>query len=419
MSDGTKKEVTTGNVIAVLAPFVLFIGQYFTIGVISIANLFCLLLAVLATLNFLKSCTKQLGGYAAYFIAFLLYGLLSVTWTMSGDSMSILLSVFTGVMTMLYIATLPKEDLALFLKSLMAFTLLVIVWGCFEIFTGNYFLFNNATFIVNLNQYGMHYPGVAFPNPNDLGQFLAFALPVTIFIWFEQGKAKLLCALAALLGVFVLFHTTSRMAVICVVISIFVYFLLSLVAHNKGYGKSIALFMVIAVLAFVIMAFFVDFSVFDLRKDFLEVDTSGDYFVLRNDLYAAVFQLGLEHLFAGAGIGSSYIPGGTPPHNMFLFIFADFGVFFAIAFAVCLIAMAIRLCKKIKQKEFGCFFHKIVLAAFVSFPILSSISSGNEQRKAVWMLLGIVLAAVQLGKKQQEEPSEQLVHSSLGGEKVI
>lgn len=136
----------------------------------------------------------------------------------------------------------------------------------------------------------------------------------------------------------------------------------------------------------------------------------------RNELYFSVFNLGLDNFIFGSGLGGSYSVAQIPPHNFFLFIFADFGILFTVGLICLLVRSFIKLYRFKYILICGCRLNTILLSMLISFPIFSSMSSGNEQRKAVWVLLGLVFVTIKLSRIKILE-SKKNCSVSIGGEK--
>lgn len=109
-----------------LMPYLVFGGQYVRIGSITLANIFCLFLAVLGMKKFLQKSIFYIGEINMFFLAILIYAGISLAWTDYGNALSILLSMATGIMVMIYISSLSEKELIWMSISFYYFTLCII-----------------------------------------------------------------------------------------------------------------------------------------------------------------------------------------------------------------------------------------------------------------------------------------------------
>lgn len=375
-------------------PFATFIGPHLSISRINLSNLFSLLLMVIIFKQLLKGRFINIKGYIVFFIFMIIYSLSTIIWSKySTIGLSIFFPLVTGYIAMTFVASLDNNNLNFFIKSISLFTYFILIVSLYEIFLGNYILFDNSNFIYVSNKYGFHYPGVAFANPNDLAQYLVCVVPIILAKQFDEKKT-LLPIFIILLTIFILFNTNSRLSVISFFIIMLIYFLVFLcknkVLLKRGFFSLGFLYLIIIF----ITTLGINFKQFGLLDNFLLINTSMDYFTGRSVLYAEAFNLGMQNLLLGSGLGGSYAVTIIGTHNMFLFIFSDLGIIFATGFVLFLVLLFLKLFSYRKLKLLDYHLASLMLALLVTFPIISSMSSANEQRKIIWIILGLMLSVL-------------------------
>ncbi|NKF08508.1 O-antigen ligase family protein [Clostridium gasigenes] len=388
-------------ILIILFPIATFIGPFYGIGNINVSNIYSLVLLVYFVKDILGKRFKYIGIYILSIYIFIFYAFGSLIWgKYNYIGFNIILPLITCCITMIFIASFNNEELDLFFRIFRWFTIIIVFWSLIEIVNGKYLFFNNIDFIYVKNQYNFNYPATVFINPNDLAQFLVVSLPFTIYYEFKYNKNKLFKILITVTSLFVVINTASRLAMICILIICIVYYIIGLSTEIRINIRKI---MNILVLFFSIVLIFITISNvipnLNIFEQFLNVDSSGGYYTSRDIIYRNIFQLGLENLIFGAGLGGSYVISEIGPHNMLLFIFSDFGICITIGFIIILINLIIFLIKYKKIDICNLRYNRITVSTIIVFPILASISSANEQRKIVWILLGIGLVLIKLSKK--------------------
>ena len=380
--------------IIVLFPFATFIGRYLSVSIINLSNLFSLLLMFFVFRQFLKGRFNNIKGYIVFFIFMIMYSLFTIIWSKySAIGMTIFLPLVTGFTCMAFVASLDYKSLSLFLRSMSIFTYIILVIALYEIFFGSYILFDNSNFIYVLNKYGFHYPGVAFANPNDLAQYLVCVVPIILAKQFDEKKV-FSYIIIFLVTLFILFNTNSRFSIISAFVIMFGYFIVFLSKNKLILKRGLFTGVLLYVLINLLSVIGIDLKTFGILDNFLLIDTSMDYFTGRSVLYAKAFDLGVENLLLGSGLGGSYAVTTIGTHNMFLFIFSDLGITFALGFVLFLFSLFIQLYNYRKLKLFNFHLASIMLSFLVAFPIISSMSSANEQRKIIWLMLGLMLSVL-------------------------
>lgn len=374
-------------------PFFIWLGQYTKIGPFSLANYFVLFLTILNTNFFRVKSNKYIAGYVCFFVFMAFYAALSIFFSPNQYTLSIIMSLFTGISTMIFVGSLNEQGLITFLKSLKIFTVILVFWSIFEIFTGNYLLLKNTEFTQAYNFLGLHYPAACFPNPNDLAQFFIMVTGVVIFADLISHKRKPGTIFLTLMELIVIINTSSRMSFMCIFIFVFLCYGLCLL-RDSFFRQLLFLIIPTAIIGIFLWGIFNLNFMLDLAERFLTIDFNESYVTLRGEIYKGLISLGEQHLWSGAGVGQSYIVSKKGPHNFFLFIFSDLGIFFSLGFIAVLLSLFITFCRNLRVHLCHTGLNQIMLSLLIIFPFFSSISSANEQRKALWIMLGICLAVI-------------------------
>lgn len=395
-----------------MGPFIGYLG-------IRGSNVFSLLLALYFVHNVFQKRYRNIFIYIGFFLLMVVYSFISLIWSDYVQiGFTITFPLLTCFMAMAVIASFNESELQLFLKSLSIFTIFVLLLAVFEILTGMYIFFDNVDFIHVTNNYTLHYPGVVFVNPNDLTQYLLVGVPLIVYKQLKGKKQIILSIALFVVTIFVLINTASRLSHFSIVLLTAAYTIGALLTKRKKLWIYI-LFFVIAFLGLMETQYGVQNLIESLKlpddrvladeqlagtddraaatvveERFVIIDTTEGYYSIRSVIYKKLFDLGIKNTPFGTGLGGSYTISVIGPHNMFLFIFTDLGIIFAIGFAFILLKALFLLFKSRKIVTYSCHLSLIALSILVIFPIFSSISSGNEQRKIIWIFLGIVFAII-------------------------
>lgn len=376
-----------------LMPYLVFGGQYVRIGSITLANIFCLFLAVLGMKKFLQKSIFYMGEINMFFLAILIYAGISLAWTDYGNALSILLSMATGIMVMIYISSLSEKELIWMSISFYYFTLCIICIALLEIFVGCYFFVQNPDFTQRLNTFGLHYPLVLFINTNDLAQFLLLGLTILLI---NPCQQKVMNKIFILLTIGVIAQTVSRMCMLCSVIVMVGYWVL--LENRRSKVKSLVFLSPVAIIGggwFIsnkwnYISFLVD------RLGAFDFDAS--YVTGRVEIYMSLLKAFWDNLVFGRGLGTSYIASEIGPHNFFLFLLTDFGIVWAIVFVGILFSVFFSMYRNRKKSICGYYFNRAFLPFLCTFPFFSSVSSANEQRKTLWIALGFMVVVVKFNR---------------------
>ncbi|WP_028828641.1 O-antigen ligase family protein [Proteocatella sphenisci] len=382
--------------IIMMIPFASFFGAFIKISSIGLSNVYSVILFVLVLKRFLKKSYAGINYIVFYFIFFIFYSIASLLWSSNHiEGIRILTSLITGIITMLYIASLNKDEVIVFTKGIKYFVIFILGMAGYEMATGNYLFFNNELFIYRITDFGLRYPGVAFTNPNDLSQFLIFGGSFVIMSLFQKRKI-LKGSLILIATFFVIANTGSRLAMISTLIVLFLFFMKDIIS-SKMRSLLISIPIILGIISIFIIV--LEVNVYDIIDEFLKIDSSQMYYSARDNLYGSLINTGVDNFLHGAGLGTSYNVSFTAPHNMILFIFSDYGFIWTAGFLFIIVYSLFILFKYRNLFFEKCNYNYFTFAILSIFPIFSSISSTNEQRKSIWILLGLVFALVKLSKK--------------------
>lgn len=312
---------------------------------------------------------------------------------------SLYFSLITGMSMFLFICSMDSREYSAFMKGVLFSCVLFTVWGIYEIFTGNYLFFSNEALLVK-NWMGLNYPGVAFANTNDLVQYLVLLFPCVSHFLLKSSKLIYVVSFAAV--IFVIFHASTKLGMIAFCLIPLLAYITDM-AFQKNARSIIRLLLIAA--GVIVVLIIVDLTtgiVSSIFKGFMVVDSDADYYVGRSQIYSDLIKFGLTHPLGG--FGSAYSAAEMVPHNLFLYILCDFGWLAAIIFITLLFRTIAYTLQRAKAGGEDKKFWLLLFAALCMFAFTSSISSCNEQRKAVWMFLAICIRNIFVSPVDGSEP---------------
>lgn len=379
-------------------PAAVILFQWFSVGGI---NLSWLLYIVLAFFVFLRlgMFRKHLGLACVSVLVVSLPFLSYVFGIADSFPVSLYFSLATSLVVLLYICSMDSVEYGAFVKGVLASCVLFALWGIYEVFTGHYVLFSNANFY-RPNWVGMHYPGVAFANVNDLVQYLVLLFPITGYLVLK--RSKLLFAAISVAVLFVVFQADARLGMIAIIMTMLLAYSFGIITGGKSDRMSKLLLTGVCILLALWVYDIVTGTVSTIFNNFIVIDTSADYYTGREDIYAPLIKHILRHPLGG--FGSAYVVTGSTPHNLMLYILSDYGWLPFIITISSIVKMVLFSYRKMKNSDEKLFW-SLLFASLCLFVITSSISSCNEQRKAVWMFLGICIRNVYVAPCDGSEPN--------------
>lgn len=115
------------------------------------------------------------------------------------------------------------------------------------------------------------------------------------------------------------------------------------------------------------------------------VTRTNVHYTIRADIYSQIIDMSIQHPFGGFGNAYSVFD----PHNLILYIFCDYGLLIGILFVFVIVDFIIVFFDYFLKS--GSEEYLMLTSILMVFPLLSSISSGNEQRKAIYFFIGICM----------------------------
>lgn len=379
-----KIHINKKHIFNFIFPILVFLSQWFSFAGINMSWVLTILL-FLIIINKIPQLTRD-KSILLFAVIVLVCPVVNLIFSKSSTIMySLYISIVTGLVLMLYILFLDKDTYAVFVRGVVFSCIVFALWGILEIYTGTYLVYNHDLFTVRLNVYGKHYPGVLFTNPNDLAQYLVLIFTSVFgYLWRNRKLMSVISTIAILLCAY---HAESRLSMICLMLFFIISLLLKMIFVRNVKGViglisvivSISLALIIVESQTGMVSFIID--------NYLIIDKTADYTTGRNVLYENLIETA-KTLPLG-GFGTAYSVNVMPPHNLFLFILCDYGWIPAFLFITLLVNMFVvfwHSCKR-NLNDMMVF----TLSSLCIFPIMSCVSSTNEQRKVIWLFMGMVL----------------------------
>lgn len=364
-----------------LLPLLTIVSQFFQIGPVRISWLIYLIVGILVFFRLPGIMNRKVIFIMLLVIA--IYPMVSYIWSISSQfEIDLYVSLITGVLFAIYIFLISEKDIKVFLSGCFLSCVVFAFWGLYEALTGHYLIFKNEDFIYRLNPFGRYYPGVAFPNTNDLAQYLAMLLPIVVMNEWDKGgnTKKGFLIITVVCSAFVIYHCYSHLGMIALAISFgFIIIRWMRKKMRKAAFWPVLIGLIAAVVYFSIKTGILELVYYNLMK----VETTNVHYTGRADTYILLLRTAIKHPLGG--FGNAYAT--DTPHNFFLYVMCDFGIVGALAIAAIIAYIIIKayLRRNVNNLYLGIF------ASMIAFPLTSCISSGNEQRKIVWIVLGIGL----------------------------
>ncbi|KPU45367.1 O-antigen ligase [Oxobacter pfennigii] len=192
----------------------------------------------------------------------------------------------------------------------------------------------NITYHIAYTRTRMYEISSVFPNPNSLGVLLTFTIPCAVYLFFKKSSKIYHFICLMFMGINLLL-TFSRSAWGAVGISVMIIFL-----YKFRKYKYLWIGIIFAIITLLPLVIDVDFDFKNLSKGIFSLSSRGI-------LWNAAIQAIKERPFTGFGIGNSVraistysinIMGRTP-HNTFLRMWVEMGIFTLIIYIVFLFNM--------------------------------------------------------------------------------
>jgi len=359
-----------------IVPFIIFIGPFISFFEIRISNILTLVLLVFILYKLFTYKFRLILTNLTVFILIAAFSLFNVLIFQS--YLDLFFSFISGLVLMFFISTTEFNFLNILIKGWFYIYSLIVILAIYEIFTNHYLFISNNIFIDRVNFLDLNFPLTFFGNPNDIGQFLVFSSCFFIYK-LEKKSFNIFYFILFFSTFFVIINSTSRIALFSFILIILFYFL-----FFYDFNFIVKCFSFLLILIIILIFFEEQFQLY--FDNFFVFTTDSDFFISRWQIYENLINLGINNFFLGAGLGASYEASIIGPHNFFLMLFSDFGFF--ITFYLVYDIYVRKFVPLFKFRLNSKFVSALVLI-IIFFPLLSSISSGNEQRKILWLFLGV------------------------------
>lgn len=339
-------------------------------------------------------CKFLISEMKNYALLFLLYSFLSCLWAPTDASESLLATGYNVVHMILFfeiiIFSRPAKNAinAIFAGFLVAFSISAVI-AVWEIVSDNHLYTSKKTEAVTMNTgyeiYLRYFAAVTFYNFNMYSTFICFVIP---FLFFGitnkrlKNNWRLFDVIVFLVSVALLLYNGSRGALVALSLMFIVFFLFSFISGRRNR------------VFFILFSFFLIFTLFYFRSvlfNTLILRSSAMNYEdeARFSIWTNAFMVVKEYFFIGCGAGGistamkAYAHGGiTIPHNIFLEILSQYGLFFLCVFVVFLVKIFLHA-SKIKD-----FSRKLcVYQSLISFPFIGIINSGYLTAPSLWAFI--------------------------------
>lgn len=394
--------VTVEKLIISMMPYFIFIIP--ALPIVNRSNFMYLFVVMLYIV--MKFRPKEFSGIWFLILSMLVlvvYGFASLLWTGNvQQGISILLALITGFIVMSTIVFFTNSNnIDVFIKHMHICTLIILIIGTYEIYTGNCLFIKNIDFVGRLNMYDNYYPTVFFSNPNDVAYYLLIGTPISIVhLTMNKGK-KISSLILSIFSLVVILNTESRLTLMAIVALTCISIIL--ICKKKITVRKYLIFNLCGIIVCILVL--TKFGVENtsntfINNELLKIDTSESYFTIRDNLLQQSFNLGIKTFPFGAGLGSITSLLNIPPHNLFALLWSDLGIFIFILF-ICFYLYGIYKLYKTYNFNFTNsnkyrVMSSILLVLWTMMPIITSISSVAEQRKITWVLIGLSISQIKM-----------------------
>ena len=330
-----------------------------------------------------KSKDNSINGIIKWVIFFCIFCGLSLAWTTS-PSESFKSFVYYPVHSLLFLEVIVFSKRAIkpltsISKGWLVAAGLSLIVASWELYTGQHLQFVKETSdVINIEGQILKrlYAAVTFTNYNSYVTFLCFALP-WMYYSFSQNTKKLkyaiMCFLIIIFAFVVIITNASRGGILTYILMSTIYFF-----AQKNNKIRMLMVPIVALLFFLLYKYGDNITTFALAR------SSGGGLVqdsARSSIWTLQLQTVIETLGMGAGVGNF----NGAPHNLFIEVLVQFGLFFVLIFVIFLLKM-LRKIRKIKD-------YNIRLAsrmALYTLPVYSIIDSLYLLHTHFWVLMATI-----------------------------
>lgn len=307
-----------------------------------------------------------------FFIPLMSYLIHSISTPLS---FSIIQSTFLGILYMEVIVLIiynksynTLSNFLFFLKSIIFISLINVIFGILQTFTGKFYI-SNRIFELG-NDANIYRASGLLSDPNYYAQILIFSFFISLFLYdFYKLKKYLYISLFMFIGILL---SGSRSGMLIT----FFTFLISTFLSTK---RKLRVIFLVSIILIILTLFHIlhllpvqieyFFSIFDFTK--YGEDTARNSLQDRTILLIYAFHTGIEHMLLGVGVGNFplYNPFSALSHNSMFEMFAEYGLLGLIYFLVLFLFTPIFLLKKLYN--IGMSEYKYLIYAVFGYSLMS------------------------------------------------
>lgn len=263
---------------------------------------------------------------------------------------------------------------------------LTLIIGWWELVTGNH--------LVVLWDHFLDRVTVNYFNPNNYSFLLSVSIPIIIY-WVQKKYMfyKLIGLFMFFSSLYFVYINGSRLSILVLLLFLFIY--LSKILIKK---KELFIFFIILLVLFITSN--LARNIYELLET-LETESNSTSIGSRNYLYKETWKTFLQHPFGvGPGKVDSYMYD-LNPHNFWLEVLANYGIFIFVGLTLFYIIIIYRLFKIINSKgvEASNSFHPILWSILIFIPT-SFAPSSIMTFGITWFILGLMVSVGNVAKRE-------------------
>ena len=292
-----------------------------------------------------------------------LYACLSGFWVVDNQKwMTGLSYLLTGIL--IFFVFLCFDEILSFFKVFQVvialFLILIIIWGWYEVTTGNYMFVQKKEVIYLLSFEKNRVPIFVFLNTNNYALFVSFALILLFSMMTGHSIIKKLIYIGLIVSSSpLLIISNSRANVIGLAIGIAVWIFAGMTSKLTMRKVVIAVLLALAVLIFVIVFWS---SINNALSEFFYFSGKKADSSKSNISRSNATKNGIEMVFnsfgLGVGCGNSSAPvysvyntmGNYDQHNWWLLVFCEYGIIFGVAYIIIYILQIRKLLRFLRNE---------------------------------------------------------------------
>jgi len=215
--------------------------------------------------------------------------------------------------------------------------------------------------------------------PNVFARLMGFLLIGSLYLWRRGGRTHYWTTVIVISGMLTLL-SGSRGSSIALVFSVFAFFMVERIRISRIVTLAIAA----GLIGFIILSYTSagDFVQETYHSRFADLLIEQQYGAGREDLYLSAYTLGMENPFFGAGLAAfPALKLGSYPHNFFLEVFSETGMFGLGIILLIFFFFAVKMWKGMKT------FDGASVSAFVLILTASQFSGDFYDSRGIFVFL--------------------------------